>query len=318
MIENTNNITHSHDKLFKTVFSKKEAVAEFVQKLLPSYIADRIDLDSLTLDSTEYVDEHLKTHCSDVVYNADYISDDQQKTAIKISLLFEHKSYQVSRPHLQLLRYLVNAWDMQTKQKQDLTPIIPVIFYHGQRAWQYKAFTDYFEHLDANLLQFLPSFDYALFDTTQYDNKSLQQLDVEELQYSIFMMKYIANIDRLLANAHDIFTNIEPFTNTEDGGKFFQTMVIYLYQHSKLTAEEWREIMHAISPQLEEKFISTYDQAINEGMLKGMQKGIAKGRQEGKLEAIRETAKNLKKMGIDINVISKSTGLSIEIIQKLK
>ncbi len=129
-------ITHSHDKLFKTVFTKKEAVAEFIDKLLPKNISQHIDLDSLELDSTEYTDEQLKIHCSDVVYNCNYLSEkENQPIPIKISLLFEHKSYPEKYPHLQLMRYFLNMWEIQTKQKQKLTPITPIIFYHGKSKW---------------------------------------------------------------------------------------------------------------------------------------------------------------------------------------
>ncbi len=313
MTTHTNTITHSHDKLFKTVFSKKEAVAEFIQKFLPSDVASRIDLDSLTLDSTEYIDEHLKDHCSDVVYNADYISNNQQTISIKVSLLFEHKSYQESHPHLQLLRYFLNVWEIQRKQKQPLTPFIPIIFYHGKKAWNNKPFHEYFDNLgDSNLLRFAPQFECLLVDTTQYNNKDFQQLNVGELQYSIAMMKYISDMDAFLDNLADIFANVEQFIATQEGGNFFQTMVIYLYQYSGLTADQWREKMQAIntlSPQLERTFISTYDQAINEGM--------KKGKEEGKKEALLKTAKNLKKIGISTKIISESTGLSLTEIDKL-
>ncbi len=92
--------------IFKTVFSKKEAVAEFIERLLPKDISQHIDLESLELDSTEYTDEQLKTYCSDVVYNCNYISKEKNKVIpIKISLLFEHKSYPEKYPHFQLMRY---------------------------------------------------------------------------------------------------------------------------------------------------------------------------------------------------------------------
>ncbi|MBS9779872.1 MAG: hypothetical protein KGV51_04515 [Moraxellaceae bacterium] len=63
--------------------------------------------------------------------------------------------------------------------------------------------------------------------------------------------------------------------------------------------------MHNISPQVKRQFVSTYEQAINTGMEKGIQTGIIK------------TAKNLKKMGLDMQIISKSTGLSLAEIKKL-
>ncbi len=328
------NITHSHDKFFKTVFSKKEAVAEFIEKLLPKGISKHIDLDSLVLDNTEYTDEQLKTHCSDVVYNCNYISDEvgekrSKAIPIKISLLFEHKSYPEKYPHLQLMRYFLNMWEMQIKQKQKLTPVIPIIFYHGRNKWNKQPLTDYFvdldDNLDDNLKQFLPNFDYLLLDTNQYDDEDFQHLDVAELQYSILTMKYIFSMEQLQNNLETIFRDIEQILENEDGRKFFQTLVIYLFQHSYLNAQQWREKMHTISPKVERHFVSTYDQAINAGMAKGklegiqegMQKGIQEGMQKGKLEGIRNTAKNLKNMGLDLQIISKSTGLSLAEVKKL-
>ena len=53
----------------------------------------------------------------------------------------------------------------------------------------------------------------------------------------------------------------------------------------------------------------------------GMEEGIKKGKEEGIKEGIKEnqilTAKNMKKENIDINIISKITGLSIEEIKNL-
>ena len=62
-----------------------------------------------------------------------------------------------------------------------------------------------------------------------------------------------------------------------------------------------------------------------EGKLEGIKEGIEKGMQKGKLEGIKEgriieqlsMAKNMKKENIDIEVIKRITGLSIEEIEKL-
>ncbi len=307
-------ITHSHDKFFKTVFSKKEAVTEFIEKLLPENISKHIDLDSLVLDNTEYTDEQLKTHCSDVVYNCNYINDESKAVPIKVSLLFEHKSYPEKYPHLQLMRYFLNIWEMQIKQKQGLTPVVPIIFYHGRSKWNKQSLTDYFtdldDCLDDNLKQFLPNFDYLLLDTNQYENKDFQQLNVAELQYSILTMKYIFSMEQLLNNLETIFRDIEQILENEDGRKFFQTLVIYLFQHSELNAQQWREKMHTISPQVEREFVSTYDQAIN--------MGIEKGRREGIQQGMQKVALSMLKAGANDEFIIKVTGFDIQQLSAIK
>ena len=63
------------------------------------------------------------------------------------------------------------------------------------------------------------------------------------------------------------------------------------------------------------------EKGIQEGMEKGIQEGIEKGIQEGMEKGIEqskiEIARNLKKSGIDIKIISDNTGLSIEQVEKL-
>ena len=55
-----------------------------------------------------------------------------------------------------------------------------------------------------------------------------------------------------------------------------------------------------------------------EGLAEGHAEGHAEGLTEGKDSAIREVAINFMKNGVDINIISKSTGLSIEELNNLK
>jgi predicted transposase/invertase (TIGR01784 family) len=54
-----------------------------------------------------------------------------------------------------------------------------------------------------------------------------------------------------------------------------------------------------------------------EGMAEGMVKGEAKGKAEGKAEEKVEIAKNLKLAGVNIQIIAKTTGLSVDEIQEL-
>ena len=59
------------------------------------------------------------------------------------------------------------------------------------------------------------------------------------------------------------------------------------------------------------------DQAKNEGIEKGKLEGIKEGKLEGKLEEAITIARELKKEGLAIEFIAKTTKLSIEEIEKL-
>lgn len=54
-----------------------------------------------------------------------------------------------------------------------------------------------------------------------------------------------------------------------------------------------------------------------EGRAEGRAEGIVEGKAEGKAEANSQTARNLKDLGVSVDVIAKATGLSVEEIEKL-
>ena len=54
-----------------------------------------------------------------------------------------------------------------------------------------------------------------------------------------------------------------------------------------------------------------------EGRAEGLEEGLNKGKEEGVREANLNNARNLKKLGVAIDIISQATGLSREEIEKL-
>lgn len=248
------NLINSHDKFFKELFSRKEEVVEFVSKTLPTELTEKLNFESLELDNTEYVDKKLKTSFSDIVYNCVY----GKKTKVKISLLFEHKSYQEKYPHLQLLSYMLNLWQAQIKQKHEFTPIIPIIFYHGKTKWNKKPFDDYFENIDETLQKFIPKFDYQLIDTYDYTDQQIKELFQSlELQIGLLLMKNIFDEQKILKEITEIFSGVNQLLQNEKGEQFFERIVAYLFYSTNLETPKIVEKMRIISPNAEEKFVST-------------------------------------------------------------
>lgn len=63
--------------------------------------------------------------------------------------------------------------------------------------------------------------------------------------------------------------------------------------------------------------IVLYLQRKKRGRAEGLEEGLNKGKEEGAREANLNNARNLKKLGVAIDVISQATGLSEEEIEKL-
>ena len=117
-------LSNIHDSFFKSLFSVKENLQDLLQGTLPLEVISRVHLDTLEYDPSEYIDQELAPYFKDITCSMRY--GDKQ---IKISLLYEHKSNPAKNIHLQLLRYILNVWGNQADNRQELTPVICIVFY---------------------------------------------------------------------------------------------------------------------------------------------------------------------------------------------
>jgi predicted transposase/invertase (TIGR01784 family) len=106
-------VANSHDAFFKSTFSYLDIAQSYIENFMDKNLVQSIDLQSLTLDSTSYITPDLEDFFADLVWTANY-----KDTKIKIAFLFEHKSYVVPYPHVQLLRYILEHLESQIKNKE--------------------------------------------------------------------------------------------------------------------------------------------------------------------------------------------------------
>ncbi len=240
------NIKNPHDRFFKELFSEKAVMSEFISKTFPEEIVKNINLKSLQLENTSYLDENLQTTYSDMVYNCVY----NNETKINVTLLFEHKSFYASYPHFQLLSYILRIWEKQLKDKVKLTPVIPIIFYHGKNTFSKKNISEYFgkDVLDKNLKKFIPNFDYILIDTNEFTNEEIKGLfDEISLRIGILLMKNIFIEKEIVSNMNKFFSEVKELFKTEKGKKFFSQIVAYLFYTTKIKTHIFSEKMSEIS-----------------------------------------------------------------------
>ena len=62
---------------------------------------------------------------------------------------------------------------------------------------------------------------------------------------------------------------------------------------------------------------TSFEDGMEKGKVEGWAEGKVEGKAEGKMEEQRIIAANLKKQGVNIDIISQCTGLSVEEINKL-
>ena len=155
-------VQHPHDKLFRTVFADTEEAALFLREHLPAALSERLDWPSLALLETSFVDEALRESESDLLYT---VQMKESEVRAFLYLLFEHQSKPDPWMRFRLLKYMCRIWDESFKQhpeQSELPPILPVVFYQGERAWLPSTeFADLFPAAEREH-SFLPRFTHYL------------------------------------------------------------------------------------------------------------------------------------------------------------
>lgn len=120
-----------HDSFFKATLGQTGPLSTLLKGFLPPDIVRALDFSSLRPVPTESVDDTLDRSFMDLAFSA-LLSG----TEIRIYLLVEHKSSPDPETFLQLLRYMMALWSRNRKEGSPLTPVLPFVFYHGERRWK--------------------------------------------------------------------------------------------------------------------------------------------------------------------------------------
>lgn len=131
-----NKIGNPHDKLFRETLSDVANARDYLSNYLPGRVLDLVDLDSLEISKDSFIEKELKDYFSDILYKVNF-----RKTQGYIYLLFEHKSYEEQRVHVQLLGYMHKIWQLHGKQskKMPLPVVVPLVFTTAKRNGRLKG-----------------------------------------------------------------------------------------------------------------------------------------------------------------------------------
>ena len=315
-------LNNPYDKAIKFSFKNKAEAINFFNKFLPSYLLQKLHLDTLELDDNSYVDENLEEDFSDIVYRVMW-----GKTPIRVSLLLEHKSYPVAYPHLQLLRYMLNIWEYQLEQKEALAPVIPIVLYHDEKGWKLRPMYDYFEDLDEKLRQFIPHFEYLFIHLNQYTDEQIMQLKAGIMMSVLLLCKHKREEEYLKEHYEDIFlflqTNLDKATKTT----YTKTLFIFMGAIYGLIQEDLVNLSNQLADFknnvnmdalgfLKKDVITFY----TEGKVKGKVEGKAEGEIKGKIEKAIITITNIvqKLPNLSDNTIAEITEEEVSLVQKVR
>lgn len=255
-----------HDEFFKAAFGRLEIALDYISKMLPAGLVQELELSNLIKVNGSYISPALRETFSDLVFECPFKSGD---LLLSICLLFEHKKQVEAHPHFQLLRYLLDTWEEQLKQKKALTPIIPIVIYQGKRKWKIRDMSEYFATpLPDSLLQFLPRFDYHFTHVSAMSDEAILGLGRSLLVNAFLMMKYIDEPDFIVGNPGLIFIELEEPNSPRD---FIVALLAYFLKNTELAKEKVQNFIEILPKTLTKTAMSTYDMILAEGVEQGKQ-----------------------------------------------
>jgi predicted transposase/invertase (TIGR01784 family) len=285
--------SNHHDIYVRSIFAGLEESKEFFRVTLPSKIVELMDLDLLEDTHESFIGEELKESKTDKLYRIPLKNGKEVYTYI----LFEHKSYLDLNIYTQLLRYLSEIYQWQKKNNKKYSPVIPFVFYHGEKGWnQGTEFLDAFELSNAEeILQgYIPNFSINLYhlklDDPDFPTKLLS------LKLLLRILQHIRDNPESFASA--LRQTIKDLKEEKLEWKRVAILKVILYYMDSTRKDAGQFLDVEFYREVEEEFMTILEKIKKEGIEKGIEKG--------KLE----DARLMKVKGYPVSDILEITGLS--------
>jgi len=275
-----------HDRFFKQLFARPALVAGFCAHYLPRRVAAGLRLDPEALEPlpTEFPGQHGPSRRADAAFRVPRADG----SPLPVYVLLEHKSRPEALTSPQVARYCIGYWESQLAQGlRRLSPILPVVLYHGPRPW--RAARDLGELVDAPafLGAFRPRLRYHLVSLGSHDTVPRRgpvslRVGLEILQAAFrtdFEMRLSAAIARLAALRR-------PDLIAQD----LAPILIYANQiRPQLSAERLEDMVHRALPLPGGAVMDkTFERLIEQGHQAGLQEGVLQGTERGLLTGLQE------------------------------
>lgn len=270
-------IQNPHDKFFKETFGNVEIAKDFIIHYFPQVILQMIDVDTLEVQKDSFINKELQENFSDLLLKVNICNREGY-----LYLLFEHKSYRDSGILFQLLKYMIEIWEVKrNKEKVEKLPIvIPLVFYHGQTTWNIpKKLSEYFnEPLQKELTKFIPNFEYILFDVSQYSDDEIKGSAQTQIFLLLFRDILTKKGNVLLQSIQRALYYLAELEDKQNAMGYLETMMRYVFVVANgLTEKDVEQIIYNVESKISggsELIMTLAEKWREEGEAKAMSKMV--------------------------------------------
>ncbi len=300
-------------------FAQKSIVQKSQEHTIYNIIGDwaqEIAEQDLILINKSYILQDFSDKEADIIYRLRL-----RDSEVIFYVLLELQSTVDQTMPFRLLQYMVEIWrdiyqntpaKERRRQGFRLTAIIPAVLYNGKRKWtarrSFKEYQNGYESFPGHLLDF----SYILFDVVRYSDQELDQ--AANVVSSVFYLEQTADPPDLAERLRKLAGVLAGLTPEQ-----FRQVTIWLKSVSErklpepLRAEVDR-VLDETKPQEVAKMISNVERALD----KMQKQALMNGKAEGRAEGMADTARAALREGLEVDMISKITGLSKKAVLELK
>ena len=296
-------LINPHDKLFRSVMHDIPVARGFLTRYMSEDDKAQLDLSTLELKNSNFIDKNLSESISDLVYSCKYKNKDLGES--RVIVLVEHQS----KPHklmpFRVYHYLFNILANELKDNPNLNKLPAVcalVFYHGEQSpYPYSMqLEDSFDD-PANLMKNFWKKPIELIDANKFSDEQLTKQHIEGLLVLALKHGRDKEISQVLELIAHTLLSID--ISDELRLQFIERAIVYLLSVGRIDNEQqFNQNINKLPNNMRGKIMTYAEQKIA----------------EGKIEGKEEVAINLIKLGLSNTVIEESTGLSLARINELK
>jgi hypothetical protein len=198
---------------------------------------------------------------------------------------------------------MLDTWEDQLKNKKVLTPIIPIVVYHGKKKWRKRDLYAYFDKkLPASFYPFCPNFDYFLTDIQTMSDEQILELNKGLLINTLLMMKHIWEPEYVLKNPDLIFVHLEDAQYSD----FQISILAYFFRNADIASEKVQTFIKALPTSINKNAMSTYDMIVEEGV------------EQGRKKTLEQITREMLLKGLDYNFIIEILHVESEFIDSVR
>lgn len=168
------------DRSIRFLLQRPAHLAAIVRLARPE-LADRLDFEHLERIDRSFVLDDYRQREADLIVRATYRAE-QEEREVLVYLLVEHQSTVDAWMPFRLLFYMTQLWEDQRRrvgpesESNGLAPIIPVIFYTGDRPWKAGQYMEGLIEGAPELLPFCPRFDILFVGLREASPAALESI----------------------------------------------------------------------------------------------------------------------------------------------